>query len=313
VKGIVVGSSNDADDGDACDNADDGDARDDADDGEACDNVEDSDEFDDAGGGFDGNGCVGAGRDIVDGSGSADDASESTRNHKVEGANLIMRLKAWKVKELRMQIWRMTCCVKQLKKVNYGIVVGLKAAQSELRRLRKAEGDVQRNKSTTVVKNNLRMVKDLVTEKETVCVSTLLAPTADSIGAMGTRLEVEVSNAADGKKVLAERVDDAGCTEVEGPQKVVLFDQWSKRQTKAAVSRAARDVTRNKHVNSRRRKKKGEFHTAFRATPTQGALFSLAPVTVNEGRGDDAILLEQEGVIFYDRANHADGARSGRE
>jgi len=200
-----------------------------------------------------------------------------------------------------------------LKKVNYGIVVGLKAAQSELRRLRKAEGDVQRNKSTTVVKSNLWMVKDLVTEKEIVCVSTLLAPTADSIGAMGTRLEVEVSNAADGKKVLAGRVDDAGWTEVEGPQKVVLFDQWSKRQTKAAVSRVARDVTRNKHVNSRRRKKKGEFHTAFRATPTQGALFSLAPVTVNEGRGDDAILLEQEGVIFYDRANYADGARSGRE
>jgi len=39
---------------------------------------------------------------------------------------------------------------------------------------------------------------------------------------------------------------------------------------------------------------------AFRAAPTQGALFSLAPVAVNEGRGDDAIPLEQEGVIFYD-------------
>jgi len=52
-----------------------------------------------------------------------------------------------------------------LKKVNYGIVVGLKVAQSELRRLRKAECDVQRNKTTTVVKNNLRMVKDQVTEK----------------------------------------------------------------------------------------------------------------------------------------------------
>ena len=64
-----------------------------------------------------------------------------------------------------MRIWRMTSDVKQLKKVNYGIVVGLKAAQSELRRLRKAERDVQRNKSTMVVKNNLRMVKDLVTEK----------------------------------------------------------------------------------------------------------------------------------------------------
>jgi len=55
--------------------------------------------------------------------------------------------------------------VKQLKKVNYGIVVGLKVAQSELRRLRKAECDVQRNKLTTVVKNNVRIVKDLVIEK----------------------------------------------------------------------------------------------------------------------------------------------------
>ena len=39
---------------------------------------------------------------------------------------------------------------------------------------------------------------------------------------------------------------------------------------------------------------------AFRAAPTQGALFFLAPVTVNEGRGDDAIPLEQEGAILYD-------------
>ena len=85
VEGIVFGSSNDADDGDACN---------DADDGEACDDADDGDEFDDAEGGFDGNGCVGAGRDSVDGSGSADDASESTKFHTVEGVNLIMRLKA---------------------------------------------------------------------------------------------------------------------------------------------------------------------------------------------------------------------------
>jgi len=58
-----------------------------------------------------------------------------------------------------------TSYVKQLKKVNYGIVVGSKVAQSELRRLRKAECDVQWNMSTTVVNNNLRMVKNLVTEK----------------------------------------------------------------------------------------------------------------------------------------------------
>jgi len=94
VEGIVVGSSNNADDGDACDNADDGGACDDADDSEACDDANDGNEFDDADGGFDGNGCVGAGRDSVDGIGSADDASESTRNHTVERANLIMQPKA---------------------------------------------------------------------------------------------------------------------------------------------------------------------------------------------------------------------------
>jgi len=33
----------------------------------------------------------------------------------------------------------------------------------------------------------------------------------------------------------------------------------------------------------------------------QGTLFSLAPVTVNEGRGNDAILVEQEGAILYDQ------------
>ena len=159
----------------------------------------------------------------------------------------------------------MTSYVKQLKKVNYGIVVGLKAARSELRRLRKAEGEVQRNKSTAVVKKNLRMVKDLVTEKEIVCVSARLAPTVDSSGTMSTRLESEESSVADSKNVLAERADGAGLTAVEGPQRVVLFDQLSKRQTRAAVSRAARDVARKKHVNSRRRKKKGAVHTTFRA------------------------------------------------
>ena len=110
---------------------------------------------------------------ILDGSGSADDASNSTINHTVDGVNLRMRLKAWEIKELRMRIWRMTSYVKQLKKVNNGIVVGLKAAKSEFRRLRKAEGDVRRNKSTKVVKNNLRMVKDLVTENIGIEVSKL--------------------------------------------------------------------------------------------------------------------------------------------
>ena len=88
VEGIVVGGKNDADDVDACGNANDGEVCDDADDVEACDDADDGDEFSDADGGFDGNEYVGAVWDSVDGSGSADDASESTRNHTVEGANL---------------------------------------------------------------------------------------------------------------------------------------------------------------------------------------------------------------------------------
>ena len=55
-------------------------------------------------------------------------------DHAVEGANLIMQLKLWEIMRLRIQIWRMTCYVKQLKKVNYSIVVGLKLANSELKR-----------------------------------------------------------------------------------------------------------------------------------------------------------------------------------
>ena len=60
-------------------------------------------------------------------------------------------------------------------------MVGFKLAQSELRRLRK----VQRNKSTTVVKNNVRIVKDLVTEK----------------------IGIEVSRQAEGQRLAMEQVD----------------------------------------------------------------------------------------------------------
>jgi len=124
VEGIVVGGKNDADDVDACGNANDGEACDDADDVEACDDADDGDELDDADGGFDGNEYAGAVRDSVDGSGGADHASKSTRNH-------------------------------------------------------------QRNKSTTVVKNNVRMVKDLV---------------AGKIG-------IEVSRQAEGQRLAVEQVD----------------------------------------------------------------------------------------------------------
>jgi len=94
VEGIVVGGKNDADDVNACGNANDGEACDDVHDVEACDDADDGDELDDADGGLDGNEYVGAVRDSFDGIGSADNTSESTRNHTVEGANLIVLLKA---------------------------------------------------------------------------------------------------------------------------------------------------------------------------------------------------------------------------
>ena len=102
---------------------------------------------------------------------------------------MIMRLKVWEITQLRIRIWRMTSYVLQLKMVNHGIVVGLKVAKSELRRLRKAEGDVQKNKSTAVVKNNLRMVKGLVTDK----------------------IGIEVSRQADGQRLAVEKVHVERC------------------------------------------------------------------------------------------------------
>jgi len=226
VEGIVVGGSNDADDDNACDNADHGEACDDADDVEVYDDANNGDEFDDTDGGFDGNGYVGAVRDSVDGRGSADDASESTRNHTVEGANLIMQLKALEIKELRMQIWRMTSYVKQLKKANYGIVVGLKVAQSELRWLRKAECDVQRNKSITVVKNNMRMVKDLVTEK----------------------IGIEVSRQAEGQRLAVEQVDTGKCLAAGECRPIGQWEHSDRRDAKEAEGWTARRAARNKYI-----------------------------------------------------------------
>ena len=90
-------------------------------------------------------------------------------------------------------------------------MVGFKLAQSELRRLRK----VQRNKSTTVVKNNVRMVKDLVTEK----------------------FEIEVSRQAEGQRLAVEQVDaDKGLAAGE----CRLIGQWEhsdRRHAKEAESR----------------------------------------------------------------------------
>jgi len=70
----------------------------------------------------------------------------------------------------------------------------LKVAQSELRRLRNAECDVPRSKSTTVVKKNLWVVKDLVTEK----------------------IGFEVSRQAEGQRLVVEQVDTENVSQLGG-------------------------------------------------------------------------------------------------
>jgi len=95
----------------------------------------------------------------------------------------------------------MTSYVKQLEKMNYGIVVGLKVAQSELRRLQKVECGVKRNKTTMVVKNNLRMVKEPVTEK----------------------ISIEMSRQAEGQRLSVEQVDAEKCLAAWECQ---LIGQW---------------------------------------------------------------------------------------
>jgi len=133
---------------------------------------------------------------------------------------------------------------------------------------------VQIDVSTTVTKSCLRKLRRLILE---TC-------------------QVEVSGAADGQKVCAERCDGAGGIAVEAPQTLVLFDQWkerSNRQARAAVSRAARDVARNRHVNSwRKGKKRGSRHGLPSCSHAGCPVFFLAPITVNEGNRDDAIPLE---------------------
>ena len=52
-------------------------------------------------------------------------------------------------------------------------------------------------------------------------------------------------------------------------------------------------------MNSKRKKKQRTVGTALRATPTQGALSFLAPGTLNDGRGDDAITLESDLAMLF--------------
>jgi len=144
-----------------------------------------------------------------------------------------MLLMAWEIKELRMRIWRMTSYVKQLKKVNYGIVVGLKVVQSELRWLRKVECDVQRNKSTTIVKNNVRIVKDMVTE---------------TIG-------IEVSRQAEGQRLAMEQVDAETCLAAGECRPIGQWEHRDRRHAKEAQGRTARTAARNKYIQRGEKKR----------------------------------------------------------
>jgi len=59
--------------------------------------------------------------------------------------------------------------------------------------------------------------------------------------------KVEASSAADSQEVLVERVDGSGLIAGENSQTILLSDQWKgrgKRQVKAEVSRAAKDVAK---------------------------------------------------------------------
>jgi len=120
----------------------------------------------------------------------------------------------------------MTTYMKQLKKVNYGIVVGLKVAQRELRWLRMAECDVQRNTSTTVVKNNVRIVKDLVTEK----------------------IEIEVSRQAESQRLAVQQVDTEKCLAAGECRLIGQWEHSDRRHGKEAEGRTARRAARNKYI-----------------------------------------------------------------
>jgi len=130
--------------------------------------------------------------------------------------------------------------------------VGLKVAQRELRRLRKAECDVQRSKSTTVVKNNLRMVKYLVTEK----------------------IGIEGSRQAAGQRLAIEQVDTEKCLAAGKCRPIGQWKHSDRRHAKEAEGRTARTASRNKYI-------KGGGETgprkASQAAPTQCGPILLTP------------------------------------
>ena len=110
-------------------------------------------------------------------------------------------------------------------------MVGLKVAQSELRRLRKAECDVQRNTSTTVVKNNLRMVKDLVIEK----------------------IGIELSRQAEGQRLVVEQFDAEKYLAAGESRPIGQWEHRDRRHAKEAEGRTARIAARNKYIKKKKK------------------------------------------------------------
>ena len=123
---------------------------------------------------------------------------------------------------------------------------------NELRWLRKAECDVQRNKSTTVVKNNVRMVKDLVTEK----------------------IGIEVSRQAEGQRLAVEQVDAEKYLAAGECRSIGQWEHCNRRHAKEAEGRTTRRAARNKYI---KRKKKRGSRKAPQAAPAQCGPILLTP------------------------------------
>jgi len=132
-------------------------------------------------------------------------------------------------------------------------VVGLKVAQNELRRLRKAECEVQRHKSTTVVKNSLRMVKELVTQK----------------------IGIEESRQAEGQRLAVKQFDAEKCLAAEECRPIGQWEHSDRRHAKETEGVTARREARNKYL--KRGKKRGS-RKASQAAPTQCGPILLTPL-----------------------------------
>jgi len=90
---------------------------------------------------------------------------------------------------------------------------------------------VQRNKSTTVVKKNLRIVKDLVTEK----------------------IGIEVNKQAEGQRFAVEQVDTENCVAAGECRLIGQREHSDRRHAKEAEGRTARRAVRNKYIKGKKK------------------------------------------------------------